>query len=116
MLFTQRILFPTTRTPGHCMAHMVKRGRSVLECFQSYEHMYMRFLTKGLQLGHTCAITDYHDSCTYTDCMCAAVRIDGSCELIHFATDHSKFKNIHEDNTTIHTLPEVYRMLYSNST
>ena len=94
------------------MTRLVKHGRSVLECFKSYDHVFQHFMTKGLQLGHTCAITDYHDSCAFTDCMCAAARIGSNCELIHFATDNGKFKNIVEDNSTTHALPEVYRMLY----
>ena len=100
---------------GICMTQMIEQGRSVLECYKGYNSLHQIQFNKALQLGHICAITDYHDSCTYTDCICKVRYIGDQCQLIHFHTDNSKFKHLgveNNNNTNIYALSEVYRMLY----
>ena len=97
------------------MSTMYNTNQSVLSCFQAYNKVAAYKWNKSLQLGHTCAITDYHNSCKDTDCTCIYTNIKHVCTLIHFSTNNNVYKNMKFDNSTKHPVTEVYRMLYGNS-
>jgi hypothetical protein len=58
-------------TPMACMHDKVMRGQSLFECFAGFNYPVRTFHTgKSMHLGHKCPLTDFHSSCSSSDCSC----------------------------------------------
>jgi hypothetical protein len=59
-------------TPMSCMHDKVVRSQSIFECFAGFDYPVRNFHTgKSLHLGHKCPLTDFHSSCSSSDCSCS---------------------------------------------
>ena len=60
-------------SPMACMNDKVKRSESIFECFAGFDYPVRNFHTgKSIHLGHKCPLTDFHSSCSSSDCSCSS--------------------------------------------
>ena len=93
------------KVPIDCLLDKMAKQLSILECFGGFaRNRGTRPFGKSIHLRHKCPLTDFHQACTSTDCVCSslhsapyphAVLIPESdqCYFIHLTTDPRDYTN-----------------------
>ena len=107
--FTQRVLGNKTVSPRDCVVEKAVSGKSIFDCFSSYNYYNGAHSIKSMHLGHSCPLTGYHNSCPTDeiprshDCLCTSLLVKSNnwrpyehrkgreCAVIHLSTNNNSY-------------------------
>ena len=95
-----------------CLTDHVNRTISIIECFGGIKHNNgVFFVGKSIHLGHKCPVTNFHNSCHSSDCICVSAYSgvhstmmtmphSDRCYFIHLSTNPKEYSKFPVSNET----------------
>ena len=96
----------------NCLVDHVNSKSSIINCYGGFKHnIGLFFLGKSISLGHKCPMTNYHNSCSSSTCLCTPaysgshssmnIRLHDRCYFIHLSTNPRDYTKYPVSNETL---------------
>ena len=95
-----------------CLSDHVNQTVSIIDCFGGFKHNHgIFFVGKSIHLGHKCPVTNFHNSCHSSDCLCISAYAGphnlmktmphaDRCYFIHLSTNPKEYSRYAISNET----------------
>ena len=96
-----------------CLVDHVNHTSSIINCFGGFKHNNgMFFVGKSISLGHKCPMTNFHNSCHSSTCLCTSayagahslmkcIPQNERCYFIHLSTNPQEYSKYPVSNETL---------------
>ena len=96
-----------------CVRDHVNRTVSIIDCYGGFKHNNGGFFVgKSIQLGHKCPVTNFHNSCHSSDCICTSaysglhslmktMGLHDRCYFLHLSTNPNEYVSHPPSNETL---------------